>query len=526
MPLRVLMVEDSEDDALLLLRELRKGGYNPIFERVYTPEAMKTALEKEAWDVVIADYVMPRFSGLEALSLLQQSGLDLPFIIVSGKIGEDIAVEAMRAGAHDYFLKGNLARLVPAIERELREAKVRHERKMGEEELHRAHDELERIVVERTAELVTANEELKAELMERKRIEEALKENQDLLNAVFSGTNDAIFVKDRECRLIMANPATLRIIGKTAQEVLGKKDEEIYENPEIGRSTMENDYRIMESGYSEIVEEIIEGPQGRQVFLSTKTPRLDADGRIIGIIGVACNITDRKLAEKELRKAHDDLEVRVQERTAELQDSLNEKEILLREIHHRVKNNMQVISGLLMLQEEFSNDGKFIEMIKESQNRIASMALIHEKLYRSESLSKIDFKEYVDDLISSLFESYGVTENKVKLKVTVESISIGIDAAIPCGLIINELVSNSLKHAFPGDKNGEIEISMSSTGNDMIELLVRDNGIGIPEGIDFRKTESLGLHIVNILVENQLHGEITMNRNKGTEFRIRFRGMK
>jgi len=186
---------------------------------------------------------------------------------------------------------------------------------------------------------------------------------------------------------------------------------------------------------------------------------------------------------------------------------------------------MQVISGLLMLQEEFSNDEKISGMIKECQNRISSMALIHEKLYRSESLSKIDFKEYVDDLVNGLFESYGITESKVGLRVNAENIPMGIDDAISCGLIINELVSNSLKHAFPAGKKGEIEIALSSTGEDMIELVVGDNGVGIPEGIDFRKTESLGLHIVNILVKNQLHGEITLNKDKGTEFQIRYRGI-
>ena len=399
------------------------------------------------------------------------------------------------------------------------------QRKKAEEEIRKLNAQLERRVVERTAELVTANEELKAEMMERKRIEETLRENQDLLQAIIHGTNDAIFVKDRECRVIMANPATLRIIGKTAQEVIGKKDTEIYTDPEIGLSTMENDCRIMESGNSEIVEEIIEGPHGKQIFLSTKCPRIDADGRIIGIIGVACDITERKRAENELRKTHDESELRVQERTAQLKDSLKEKEILLREIHHRVKNNMQIISGLLMLQEEFSNDEKFIEMIKESQNRIVSMALVHEKLYRSESLAKIDFKEYIDALVSGLFESYGITENRIGLKVDAENISMGIDAAIPCGLIINELISNSLKHAFPEEKKGEIEISLSSMGEDIIEISVQDNGIGIPDDLDFRNTQSLGLHIVNLLVEDLLQEEITLDKERGTEFRIRFGGI-
>src|SRR5574341_130448 len=133
--LRILLVEDSEDDALLLLRELKRGGYEPRYERVETPDAMREALANREWDIVISDYVLPSFSGLAALEVLNESGLDLPFIIVSGNIGEDIAVGAMRAGAHDYIIKGNLARLVPAVERELRDAVVRRERRETEKRI-------------------------------------------------------------------------------------------------------------------------------------------------------------------------------------------------------------------------------------------------------------------------------------------------------------------------------------------------------------------------------------------------------
>ena len=159
-PLRVLIVEDSEDDTLLLLRELRKGGYGPVYERVETPEAMRTALAKQEWDIIISDYVLPKFSGLAALDVLRESGQDLPFIIVSGKIGEDVAVSAMKAGAHDYIIKGNLARLVPAVERELRDAASRLNRRQAEEELENYRRHLEDMVEKRTAELQTANDQL------------------------------------------------------------------------------------------------------------------------------------------------------------------------------------------------------------------------------------------------------------------------------------------------------------------------------------------------------------------------------
>ena len=141
--LRILIVEDSEDDALLVMRELRNGGYDPVFERVETAEAMVAALGKESWDLVIADYVLPKFSGLDALRTLRETGFDLPFILVSGTIGEETAVEAMKAGAHDYIMKNNLKRLIPAVERELKEAKMRQERGRMERELKKRVKELE-----------------------------------------------------------------------------------------------------------------------------------------------------------------------------------------------------------------------------------------------------------------------------------------------------------------------------------------------------------------------------------------------
>lgn len=170
--LRVLMAEDSEDDVLFISREIKKGGYSLIHESVDSRESMKRVLEEKTWDVVISDYVMPGFGGMEALRVLKESGQDLPFIIVSGKIGEDIAIGAMKAGAHDYILKGNLARLVPAIERELKDAETRRQRRLADEALKKAYEDLEVKVAERTAELKDANEALKNEVEMRKAAQE------------------------------------------------------------------------------------------------------------------------------------------------------------------------------------------------------------------------------------------------------------------------------------------------------------------------------------------------------------------
>ncbi len=232
--------------------------------------------------------------------------------------------------------------------------------------------------------------------------------------------------------------------------------------------------------------------------------RITTWGNIKSVLSIATDITDRKLTQEKIEA------------------SLKEKEILLREIHHRVKNNMQIISSLLGLASGTIKEKKYMELFRDSQNRINSMSLIHEKLYCSENLTNIDFNEYIRDLANFLFQSRGVT-GKIELTLNIEKISIGIDHAIPCGLIINELITNSIKYAFPDDRKGEIKVSVQLNDENMIELVVSDNGVRIPEDVDFRNSESLGLRLVTMLAEDQLHGKIDLDRSNGTEFKIKFR---
>ncbi|MGP8012375.1 MAG: histidine kinase dimerization/phosphoacceptor domain -containing protein [Halobacteriota archaeon] len=200
--------------------------------------------------------------------------------------------------------------------------------------------------------------------------------------------------------------------------------------------------------------------------------------------------------------------------------TLKEKETLLKEIHHRVKNNMQVISSLISLQAQQATEPETVEMLKESQSRIRSMALIHEKLYRSDSLAEISFRDYVDSMVDELLGMFNVAPGAITITTDVENVLFGVDTAIPCALIINELVSNSLKHAFPDGAPGEVTIALHQI-NGTCELTVADNGVGPPPNFDFRATDSLGMQLVTALI-NQLDGTITLDRTKGTTFIITF----
>jgi two-component sensor histidine kinase len=201
--------------------------------------------------------------------------------------------------------------------------------------------------------------------------------------------------------------------------------------------------------------------------------------------------------------------------------SLGEKEILLREIHHRVKNNLQVTSSLLKLQSASIHDPRVLELFAESQNRIRSMALVHEKLYQSSELARVDVADYARSLGALLFRSFGVLDGRIGFTVDAADVFVSIETAVPCGLILNELVSNCLKHAFPGDRGGAVVVTVRTTGNGSGTLVVADDGAGLPPGLDLEQTETLGLQLVRTLVR-QLRGTLAVSGGPGTEVRIGF----
>ncbi len=349
--------------------------------------------------------------------------------------------------------------------------------------------------------LETTNKQLRHELTERKRAEEALKESEKKYRLVVENAHECILVA-QDGMLKFFNTKTLEFFGYTPEELATKPFAEFI-HPDDKEMVLERHMRRLKgeeppAAYNfRIIHKF-----GDLKWVEINVIVISWEGRP-ATLNFLNDITERKGAEEQIKA------------------SLKEKEVLLKEIHHRVKNNLQIISSLLNLQSNFVEDKQTIEVFQDSQNRIRSMALVHEKLYRSENLARIDFAEYIRDLAAYLFHSHRANTQGITLKIQIDEVFLGIDTAISCGLILNELISNALKHAFPNGRAGETRLECRASNDGQLTLIVADNGVGFPEALDFRETTSLGLQLVTALVD-QLDGTIDMHRNTGTEFKITF----
>jgi PAS domain S-box-containing protein len=339
------------------------------------------------------------------------------------------------------------------------------------------------------------------DITERKWAEEALRESEERYRLLAENTLDLIGLLDLDGNVLYASPSHYYLIGYTPNELVHQNLFSVVHS-EDAPHVLAAINNLLASGIRKTIELRMQKKNGDWVEMEAILSGIPGSGNVIHrILFSARDITTRKQAEEHIRT------------------SLKEKEVLLKEIHHRVKNNLQIISSLLNLQSGYIHDKHAGEMFKESRNRVRSMALIHEKLYQSKDLAKIDFAEYVRHLTTHLFRSYGVNSHAIALKINVDRILFDIDMAIPCGLIVNELVSNSLKYAFPAGAQGEIRIDLHQESNGRLALVVSDNGAGLPLSFDFKKTDSLGLQLVSTLTD-QLEGKILLDRNDGTTFKI------
>ncbi len=375
------------------------------------------------------------------------------------------------------------------------------------------------------------NRELEIGLIERAQAEAALRESEEKLRSVVENAPNFIMTLDLEGNILYIN----RPPGDhQADKLLGLNIRNLAKDTyqeELDKYLVE----AAQSGHSVAFEMEARTPWGQEGWFDCRIGPVNRDGHVVELTLVAQDTTARKQAEQALLQSHEELEHQVAERTADLKKeiderkraeeeikrSLAEKEVLLQEIHHRVKNNLQIVSSLIDLQARHTDDEQTLEMFRESRDRIRTMALVHEKLYQSNDLAHIDLSSYIHTLTSDLVDSYSISTSQLKYDVQVDDIAFAIDMAIPCGLIINELLSNALKYAFPEGRAGSISIELRQRQLGTYLLRVADDGVGLPEGMDYEKTDSLGLKLVVSLVR-QLRGEIELHRENGTVYEIRF----
>jgi PAS domain S-box-containing protein len=324
--------------------------------------------------------------------------------------------------------------------------------------------------------------------------------------ALLESAPDGIVVVDSRGTIVIVNSQTERLFGYTRQELIGQPvellvPERVRTNHLQDRNSYLADPRLRPMGAGRALRGRKKTGEEFPVEISL-SPLVTDQGRMV--MSIIRDITERRKAEETI------------------QASLREKEALLREIHHRVKNNLQVTSSLLRLQAAAIGDPAARSMFEETENRIRSMALVHEKLYQSTNLSRIDFADYIRTLGALLFRSSAITPENVVLEVSGGEVFLSIDSAVPAGLIVNELLSNALKHAFPADRRGVIAVSLEERSDGWIRVHLRDNGIGLPEDFDLDRTGTLGLQLVHALVQ-QVDGRITIETLRpGTGFIVDF----
>jgi len=453
--LNILHLEDNDNDAELVRNELESESISFRYKRVDNEKDFLDSISGIEYDLIISDYSLPSYNGLAALEKAVEIQPETPFILVSGTLGEDAAVESMKKGATDYVLKNRLRKLVPTIKRAIEEVKEKKKRHLAEN---------------RFGNLIEA-------------------------------AQDVIFTISSTGRIISLNRAFETIIGLNRNEWIGKQYSGLI-HPEDRSTAFEKFRDSIQGKASESYEVRFLNNSGEYLVGEILTTPILLDEGEVEILGIVRDVTERKKKDELIKR------------------SLKDKEILLKEIHHRVKNNLQIISSLLKMQSQDFGNEEIKEIFRETQNRIMSMSFIHQSFYQSGDLSEVDFDKYVGKLVNNLFNIYDTDPLKVKFEIDTKNINLGVDTAIPCGLMINEIISNSLKHAFIKGSRGSILITLDEKEGVCI-LNIKDNGKGIPESVQLGKSTSLGMVLITMLCD-QIDGSITLKREGGTEYEVRF----
>lgn len=342
------------------------------------------------------------------------------------------------------------------------------------------------------------------DITERKKAENTTMQAKEEWERTFDAVPDLIFLLDTDFHVLRSNKPMADKLCLSTEETVGLTCYEMMHGTNTPPSFCPHK-KLVEDSHQHTADVHIDHLDS--YFTVSVSPLYYSDGEIMGSVHVARDITKRIKAENEVKK------------------SLKEKEMLLKEIHHRVKNNLMIISSLLSLQSNYITDEESREMFRESGNRANSMALIHQRLYESTDLKNVGFKDYITSLANDLYNIYVKDPDRVGLKLEIGDVKLDIDIAIPLALILNELITNSLKHAFPNNSRGIINVCFFKE-DDVCVLKVCDDGVGFPEDLDFmNNTDSLGLQLVNSLT-SQIDGVIELYRNNGTTFKITFKDSK
>ncbi len=338
------------------------------------------------------------------------------------------------------------------------------------------------------------------DITERKQAEDALRKSEEKYRHLVENTNEVLYATDENGIITYISPVAKTLSGYNPSEITGRNFAEFIFKEDLDRVQEQFKKNIL--GTPEASECRIVTKSGDLKWIRSSGRPIFLNDRFLGVQGVMSDITDQKRAEHEIKA------------------SLREKEAMMREIHHRVKNNLQIVSSLLRLQSRSIKSKTLKDTFEIAQNRIKSMALIHEVLYLSENLDKINFSDYIKRITNHLFSMFSRNAKKIRLELDVGEFYLDIDKAIPCGLIINELVSNAFKHAFPDGKSGKIQVRLANK-LDRYTIVVKDNGVGFPDDVDMGNTETLGLQLLNDLVK-QIDGSYEKQNDGGTIFKIVF----
>ncbi len=342
--------------------------------------------------------------------------------------------------------------------------------------------------------------------LRRYRTELALRDREEQFRSLAENSQDYIVRYDREGRHLYANPAALQVSGVAEENLIGKTHDEAGYDPadsQVWKARIASVFATQKP-----TQDIIgwSGEDGHPTYLDWRLfPEFKHDGSVDHAMAIARDITPMKEAEDSLRHA------------------LEEKETLLRELYHRTKNTLQVIRSMLLLQaENLEGNEQVQKLVQDTETRIMAMALVHEKLYQSQNLSRIEMSDYLQEFVPLVLESFGAAAEHVSVIFRLEPIPMLIDLAIPCGLIVNELLTNAIKYAFPGKERGEITISLCRNSSNEVELGVADDGVGLPRDFDLRRQHSFGFQIMNTIIEHQLQGTFSLTGDKGVHGLLTF----